>query len=550
LRNLFLRGALVMCSAVLTSSPSMAQGAGVCAPGTLCNKEPDPKTSFPGDPSKDPFTPGDCADLPGHVVSLVRDPETGKIVKAVCIPTNKCPLFHNPFISDPDCTSFPITTPVSVDPNDKTGPAGVGTARFLGGGVPLQYNIQFENLATATAPAQQVVITDKLDPSVVDLSTLSLGPISFGDRTVTPPPRISDYGVAVDLRPTKSVVVSIGVHLDQGSGLLTWHFTSIDPDTLQIPLDPAVGFLPPNTTPPRGQGDVTFSVGSKPGLTTGTKIQNQATIVFDLNAAIPTPNWVNTIDNTPPVTRVQALPAIETSPTFTLQWSGGDQGSGILDYTIFVSKNHGPFVPFVSNTTVLSASFTGNVGSTYAFYSVARDLVGNVESKSAADTTTQITLSGTLEPSVTLQPLSQTVVGGSLVNFTANAGGAPAPTVQWQVSKDGGATFTNIGGANAPTLTFVALVAQNGNHYRAVFTNAVGTATSTAAKLTVNPLPGDVNGDGVVSCADMAVVKASFGKKLGQPGFDPRADINGDGVVNILDLSLVARQLPAGSTCP
>src|SRR5262249_8136709 len=44
-------------------------------------------------------------------------------------------------------------------------------------------------------------------------------------------------------------------------------------------------------------------------------------------------------------------------------------------------------------------------------------------------------------------------------------------------------------------------------------------------------LMGDRNGDGVVNCADLAIVKASFGKKSGQVGFDPRADANGDGVV-------------------
>lgn len=61
---------------------------------------------------------------------------------------------------------------------------------------------------------------------------------------------------------------------------------------------------------------------------------------------------------------------------------------------------------------------------------------------------------------------------------------------------------------------------------------------------------GDRNGDGVVNCADLAIVKASFGKKTGQAGFDPRADVNGDGVVNILDLAAVAKALPAGTTCP
>lgn len=63
------------------------------------------------------------------------------------------------------------------------------------------------------------------------------------------------------------------------------------------------------------------------------------------------------------------------------------------------------------------------------------------------------------------------------------------------------------------------------------------------------PVPGDLNEDGKVDCRDLSIVKASFGKKTGQPGFDPLADVNGDGVVNILDLSFVARQLPAGMVC-
>lgn len=68
--------------------------------------------------------------------------------------------------------------------------------------------------------------------------------------------------------------------------------------------------------------------------------------------------------------------------------------------------------------------------------------------------------------------------------------------------------------------------------------------------INVKKLLGDLNEDGSVGCDDLAIVKASFGKRVGQPGFDPRADVNGDGVVNVLDLSIVARQLPAGTTCP
>jgi hypothetical protein len=60
----------------------------------------------------------------------------------------------------------------------------------------------------------------------------------------------------------------------------------------------------------------------------------------------------------------------------------------------------------------------------------------------------------------------------------------------------------------------------------------------------------DVNGDGVVNCADLAIVNTSFGKRAGQTGFDARADVNGDGVVNIIDLTTVSRGLPTGMKCP
>jgi hypothetical protein len=61
---------------------------------------------------------------------------------------------------------------------------------------------------------------------------------------------------------------------------------------------------------------------------------------------------------------------------------------------------------------------------------------------------------------------------------------------------------------------------------------------------------GDVNGDGLVNCADIAVIRASFGKRAGQAGFDPRADVNGDRIVSVIDLAMVARAMPAGLVCP
>lgn len=86
-------------------------------------------------------------------------------------------------------------------------------------------------------------------------------------------------------------------------------------------------------------------------------------------------------------------------------------------------------------------------------------------------------------PVVTLNPVSQTATSGT-VTFTAAASGIPAPTVQWQVSTDGGFTFNNISGETSTSLTVAATPANNGKKYRAVFTNGCGTATTTAATLT------------------------------------------------------------------
>ena len=85
-------------------------------------------------------------------------------------------------------------------------------------------------------------------------------------------------------------------------------------------------------------------------------------------------------DSAPPSSTVAALPAFSRL-TFTVTWSGSDNagGSGLAGYDIFVSDNGGPVTAFQTATTQTSASFTGVVGHTYAFYSVATDNAGNRE---------------------------------------------------------------------------------------------------------------------------------------------------------------------------
>ena len=98
-------------------------------------------------------------------------------------------------------------------------------------------------------------------------------------------------------------------------------------------------------------------------------------------------------------------------------------------------------------------------------------------------TSTAATLSVQTVPQVTGQPANAVVDTGQPASFTAAASGNPAPTVQWQVSTDGGTTFTDVPGATSATYTFTTAAGESGNEYQAVFTNAAGSATSNPATL-------------------------------------------------------------------
>ncbi|HTS47764.1 MAG TPA: SBBP repeat-containing protein [Bryobacteraceae bacterium] len=497
------------------------------------------------------------------------------------------------------------------DPNDKVGPTGGGGAsQWITGQNVVPYYIYFENESTASAPAQNVTITDTLDPGL-NPNTISFGAIGFGTRVLSPPGGLNDFNALVDLRPTQPFEVKVTAHYDAPSNTITWQYLTIDPETGTTPNDPSLGFLAPNVTSPQGQGYVYFTAVPYPSQSTGTVIQNQATIVFDFNQPIPTSTWMNTLDVNVPVSAVAALPSTESSACFTVSWSGTDIGSGVQSYIVFASDNGGAFTRWLVDTTLTSSTYTGVAGHTYAFYSEAVDAAGNLEQKTTADTTTTvnanatgcggspglsiskthtgnftvnqngsfsitvsnsgtaatsstITVSDTLPsglgfvsangsgwscmnssgnvvctntapiaagsnavitltvsvtttstsiqntasvtggggsivtgsstdtvtvlqgPSISTQPQAQTACSGASVTFTAAATGSPTPTVQWQVSTDGGATFTNLTGATSTTLSFTSAASQNNNQYRAVFTNTAGSSNTNAALLTVN----------------------------------------------------------------
>ena len=131
-------------------------------------------------------------------------------------------------------------------------------------------------------------------------------------------------------------------------------------------------------------------------------------------------------DTVPPTSAVAALPSKEGGP-FTLNWSGQDNagGSGLAGYSVYVSDNGGPYTALVQNTTSTSRQFTGQVGHTYGFYSVATDVAGNVQ---PAPTSAQATTTVTGPPAVTsISPGTGPAAGGTTV--TINGVGFTQATV-------------------------------------------------------------------------------------------------------------------------
>jgi hypothetical protein len=303
----------------------------------------------------------------------------------------------------------------SQDPNAKIGPGGYGAAGYVQAAAQFPYTVEFENARTASAPAQQVVVTDQLDPHL-DWNTLQFTGVGFGANIIAIPANTQYYQTTVSMTYNDETFdVDITLDLNLATGLVSAEFQSIDPSTNLPPSNVLTGFLPPEDGTGRGQGYFSYTVQANAGLPTGTQIRNVALVSFDGQPQIatdqvndedpsqgidPAKECLNTIDATPPTSTVASLPATETQTSFTVNWSGqdlnpdGSTGSGVALYNVYVSDDGGQPTLWQSATTQTSATYPGVNGHTYAFYSVATDNVGNQETKSTtAEATTLVNAS-------------------------------------------------------------------------------------------------------------------------------------------------------------
>jgi len=90
--------------------------------------------------------------------------------------------------------------------------------------------------------------------------------------------------------------------------------------------------------------------------------------------------------------------------------------------------------------------------------------------------------------SITVQPASVTLCQGAAHTLSVTTTGTVS-SYQWQLSTNGGVTYTNISGANAASFALTAFTTQNGYRLRCVVTGSCGPVNSASATLTVNGLP-------------------------------------------------------------
>ncbi|NHE56776.1 T9SS type A sorting domain-containing protein [Cyclobacterium plantarum] len=317
----------------------------------------------------------------------------------------------------------------SVTPEDKYGPTGfdqetdgdlANRKRFIPQGQLFEYKIDYWNKEDATAPAAEVFIRDTLETNF-DIGTVNFTEIGFLGWKV-PIEGGQYFNVTVDMRPEKELLVNVEGTVNPETREIYWVHRSLDPETMELPEDPTAGYLPPIDSTGYNIGWVMFTVEGLDSLGHNSTFQNQAHVNFDgvgpWGPAPPYGPYTNTIDQVAPESNVMALP-VRSGPEFTVQWIGSDEGGGIGTYDIFVREDAGDFEPWLIATSLQEAAFTGDMGHTYAFYSVATDHTGNHEIKT--DTTEAVTYVPEL-PGMTrlVSPLEYVVSADKFIWMTAD----------------------------------------------------------------------------------------------------------------------------------
>ncbi|MBM3842688.1 MAG: hypothetical protein FJ397_05390 [Verrucomicrobia bacterium] len=179
------------------------------------------------------------------------------------------------------------------------------------------------------------------------------------------------------------------------------------------------------------------------------------------------------------VAPIETAPVITSSPVSQTVFAGATvtfsaTASGSPAPTYQWRKDGNPVMGATANTLTIAAAALSDAG-TYTV--TATNSAGSATSAPAV-----LTVNPPLTaPVFTLQPVSQNVIEGGSIAFTAAASGNPTPAYQWY--QDGNA----IAAATSASYGITNAVAGSAGAYTVVAQNSVGSTTSAIALLTVSP---------------------------------------------------------------
>ncbi|OPZ26640.1 MAG: hypothetical protein BWZ02_01940 [Lentisphaerae bacterium ADurb.BinA184] len=270
----------------------------------------------------------------------------------------------------------------SNDPNEKDAPVGCGTlagGRYVRPDQEFTFIIRFENVAAATAAAQEVTITDRL-PDGMDWNTFRFGEVGIGEQVVADLAGSTGKTVEV-VQESTGMTLRIEAAFDPQTGDVRWYLRCVDPSSPDgWPPDPADGFLPPNAAPPAGEGYVTYTLRPPPeSLPDGQVVSGpHARIVFDYNDPIDTNSTTHTVDATTPATTAVRAWKSGAGNQVRLAAQGNDTGSGVAMFEVFADSARGRRLAG-RGWQGAEAAFAGDWGAGYSLYVRAIDGVGNAE---------------------------------------------------------------------------------------------------------------------------------------------------------------------------
>ncbi len=171
-----------------------------------------------------------------------------------------------------------------------------------------------------------------------------------------------------------------------------------------------------------------------------------------------------------------ASPAsVTVSPGNSASFSATATGTAPLS---FQWLRNGTGIPGATGNVLSFTTVTTNDAGSYSV--IVTNLAGKITSPGAV-----LTVALLMPPNITSQPANATVTEGGNASFTVVAGGAAPLTYQWRKNGSPLADAGNLAGATAATLNLANVTTTDAGNYSVLVSNTDGTATSSAAVLTV-----------------------------------------------------------------